>query len=194
MASVALQILIVLFVTLCVMQRVLEVAFAYNNSKKGHVIARWSIVILSFAFFLYMLGSLLEFFLISKHRFDWRVMCLGILIYGLSIILRIASILALKEFRSYNVEVRVRQTIVSNGPYSFIRHPIYLAMIIEAVSVPLALQAWFALCISLFIYIPIVITRLLVEEKSLLRVLGNEYTRYKQTTPALIPAFWGGAK
>ena len=108
-------------------------------------------------------------------------------IYILSIFVRLIAIGYLANFKSYNIEIRNRQSIIRTGPYKFIRHPIYLSMIIEAIVLPIAFHSYVGLAISGIIYLPIVALRLLIEEKAMLRIIGNEYFIYMKNTPRLLP-------
>ncbi len=79
--------------------------------------------------------------------------------------------------------------MISSGPYAIIRHPMYLGNIIMMLAMPVALGSWAAVPF-LLLYIPIIIARILNEEKVLLRDLPgyDEYCRV--TRYRLIPKIW----
>lgn len=76
------------------------------------------------------------------------------------------------------VSVFEGQTVVSSGPYSIIRHPMYAGECLLFISVPFALGSYLAL-IPAVVLIATVILRLLDEEKFLDRNLPG-YTEYKR--------------
>jgi len=126
-------------------------------------------------------------------RFGWSKMPLWISIVGDVIWLLgyFLFFLVLKEntFASRIIEINKGQKVVSTGPYSLVRHPMYSAALIMFSIVPLALGSWWALiCVIplpfLFIY------RLLNEEKFLIKeLLGyKEYTQ--KVNYRLIPFIW----
>ncbi len=60
-------------------------------------------------------------------------------------------ILQANRFAASIIQVETGQTIAAAGPYRFIRHPMYLAMTIHWLAVPLALGSIVALAASIFI-------------------------------------------
>lgn len=80
-------------------------------------------------------------------------------------------------------------TVVADGPYGFIRHPMYLGMICYALSVPLVLGSWWGLVIS-GAMIAVLIVRTTLEDRTLQRELEG-YSEYSQQVRyRLIPGVW----
>ena len=70
-------------------------------------------------------------------------------VWGVSLVLRIWMMVTLGKRWNVSLIAREHQEIVTGGPYRFIRHPNYLAVILEIAAVPLALGAyWTALAAS----------------------------------------------
>jgi len=58
---------------------------------------------------------------------------------------------------------------------------------VEAIGVPLAANAWFALLGSVFLYIPLLAIRLVLEDKGLEEKFGSSFINYKKRVPRIIP-------
>jgi len=100
-------------------------------------------------------------------------------------------ILVLKEnqFASRTVQVEQEQQVVSSGPYAFVRHPMYLGVVLMYLASPLALGSYWALLPSVGI-IPILVVRIVNEEKVLERDLAG-YREYEQKTRyRMLPGVW----
>ena len=67
------------------------------------------------------------------------------------------------------------------------RHPIYFFTIFEVLGCALIPNAFFAFLIALCAYTPLLLYRLLLEEKTLMQTFGSAYLKYKETVPCLIP-------
>jgi protein-S-isoprenylcysteine O-methyltransferase Ste14 len=92
-------------------------------------------------------------------------------------------------YAAANVRVEEGQKVISTGVYRFVRHPMYFAALFLFIGTPLALGSWWTL-LSFPVFIPILVARILNEEKVLARDLPGyiEYThkvRYR-----LIPGVW----
>lgn len=90
---------------------------------------------------------------------------------------------------SRNIQVEENQQVVSSGLYGIVRHPMYTATIAMFLSIPLILGSWVSFAIFM-LYIPIIVRRILDEEKLLLTQL-NGYDQYCQKLRwRLIPGVW----
>ncbi len=161
----------------------------YRNAEKGHVVAKWTINALALTFFILVIGSYLDFIFFKKFTIQPLIFILCMCTYAAALTLRFCSIATLNKFRSYNIELRRNQKIIKEGPYSYIRNPIYLSMLIEAFVIPMATSSIFFLFFAIVVYIPLIFVRLRIEEKTLLRLLGHEYYEYMKFVPSLIPFF-----
>lgn len=74
--------------------------------------------------------------------------------------------------------------LVTSGCYSIVRHPLYLFSMLFLLSNPVVTVRWLILSLFSFAYF---IIGALVEERRLLAEFGNEYQRYRQKVPFLIP-------
>jgi len=99
--------------------------------------------------------------------------------------------LVLKEnpYASRVVEVESEQRVITSGPYAIVRHPMYSVVLLMYIFSPLALGSYWAM-IPMFFIIPVIIARILNEEKVLKRELDG-YDEYMQKTHyRIIPGVW----
>ena len=93
------------------------------------------------------------------------------------------------SYLSRTVEVEEGQKVISTGPYSVVRHPMYTSVLLMFLFSPIALGSWCALIP--FISLPVILVlRILNEEKVLTKNLSG-YEEYRKTVPfRLIPYIW----
>ena len=92
-------------------------------------------------------------------------------------------------YASSTIELAEGQKVISSGPYSIIRHPMYLGAIIFSVGVPLALGSFWA-ALMLIPVAPALIFRI-VDEENFLRENLAGYTEYcSKVKYRLIPGLY----
>ena len=93
------------------------------------------------------------------------------------------------SYTSATIEVSDEQKVISSGPYSVVRHPMYSGAMLLLLFTPLALGSWVAIPFPLPL-IGVVVVRLLEEEKFLVANL-KDYAAYRQTVRyRLVPFVW----
>lgn len=93
------------------------------------------------------------------------------------------------SFLSRVVEVADSQKVVDTDVYGIVRHPMYVGMTILYIVSPIVLGSWWAVIPALVI-IPVIVFRILDEEKALEQELPG-YVEYKQKVKyRLIPFVW----
>jgi protein-S-isoprenylcysteine O-methyltransferase Ste14 len=85
------------------------------------------------------------------------------------------------------IGVQKEQKVVETGPYRWIRHPSYTGVLIFLVGMGLAMQSWAAMLVNIVIFGVAYGFRIFVEEKVLIRELGNSYVEYMKRTKRVIP-------
>lgn len=87
------------------------------------------------------------------------------------------------------IEVVVGQRVITSGPYAIIRHPMYLGVLLMYLLTPIALGSLWAVPIfSLFI--PLLVWRIIEEEKILLRDLPGYAEYCRERRYRLQPHIW----
>lgn len=126
-------------------------------------------------------------------RFNWSSVPKWLVITA-SIVLFISYLLygeVMREnaYLSRTIEVQENQKVIDKGLYKIVRHPMYSVTIFLFLSIPLILGSWYSL-ICFIPYIPVIIVRIINEEKILENDLDG-YTDYKKRTKyRLIPFIW----
>jgi protein-S-isoprenylcysteine O-methyltransferase Ste14 len=93
------------------------------------------------------------------------------------------------EYAARTIEVEPGQRVISSGPYSLVRHPMYLGASLIYLAAPLALGSYWAL-IPAALFPALLVARILNEEQVLLRDLAG-YADYCETVRhRLIPGIW----
>jgi protein-S-isoprenylcysteine O-methyltransferase Ste14 len=99
--------------------------------------------------------------------------------------------LVMKEnrFATSVVEIQNGQTVIASGPYSVVRHPMYLAFTIVFLSSPLVLGSFFALIPAAAI--PLLLTLRIRREEAVMRSGFAAYEAYARIVKyRLIPFVW----
>jgi protein-S-isoprenylcysteine O-methyltransferase Ste14 len=114
----------------------------------------------------------------------------GLIVMWLGLAIRVWAIATLGEVFRTTVEVDPGQTVVSSGPYRWVRHPSYSGLLLIVAGCGLAAGDWLALAVCALLPLPALLRRIQVEEAELTGVLGDRYRAYQRQTKRLIPGLW----
>ena len=94
--------------------------------------------------------------------------------------------------RNWSATLRIRQqhSLVTDGIYRHIRHPMYAAHLLWAIAQGLLLENWLAGWVFLVTFIPLYLVRAPKEEQMMLDNFGEEYRNYISRTGGIIPRLW----
>jgi len=127
------------------------------------------------------------------YRFGWSsvpppIVIAGDLLVAIGFYL-ISIVYRVNTFTSATIEIAENQSVVSTGPYAIVRHPMYASASLYLLGTPLALGSWWGLLV-LVAMLPILIWRLIDEERFLARDLSGYADYRKQVRYRLVPYVW----
>jgi protein-S-isoprenylcysteine O-methyltransferase Ste14 len=109
-------------------------------------------------------------------------------VIGLSaIVLGISARNTLGQAYSPRGAAQEQTQLIRQGPYQWIRHPLYLAAILWCSGWPLFLRSLFGSLAALAFVVPALRIRMHVEEQQLVQVFGEDYRKYQKETWRLFP-------
>jgi protein-S-isoprenylcysteine O-methyltransferase Ste14 len=115
------------------------------------------------------------------HRMHWSadIPALAILGDALVILGSYVYFLVFREnsFAASTIQVAADQRVISTGPYAFVRHPLYVGLLIFVTGIPLALGSYWALVLVAPV-LPLIVWRLQNEESFLAEHLAG-YREYQ---------------
>lgn len=93
---------------------------------------------------------------------------------------------------SETVLTKAHHTLVTTGPYRWIRHPLYATGGVLVLAVGLMAASWFILLFALIALATIRLVVVPLEERELEAKFGDAYRRYRERTGALVPRVTSG--
>jgi protein-S-isoprenylcysteine O-methyltransferase Ste14 len=127
------------------------------------------------------------------YRFGWSAVSLGAILAGHALVclgmLVVFLVFRENSFAASTIRIADGQRVISTGPYSWVRHPMYSGALLLFIGVPLALGSWWGLAVVVPL-LAVLVLRLRNEELFLLRHLPG-YAAYRQKLPyRLVPGIW----
>ncbi|MBP9691091.1 isoprenylcysteine carboxylmethyltransferase family protein [Candidatus Woesebacteria bacterium] len=113
---------------------------------------------------------------------------LGVVIVLVGVIIGISArkSLGTNWNHAYEYQVKKNHELITNGIYKYVRHPIYLGLLLSLVGAELVAKS--------YLFIPFLVIGLYLavlqgkqEEKILLNHFGDEYKKYMKTSRMLLP-------
>ena len=98
-------------------------------------------------------------------------------------------VMDVNRYAARTVQIEVGQRVISTGPYRWVRHPMYSGIVVMMLFAPLALGSYAALPFFA-LTIPVMVMRLLNEEKVLREQLPGYVEYCGRTLYRLVPYVW----
>lgn len=139
-----------------------------------------------------MLLQFLAFTLLWQGKFwirplpSWRLL-ISILAFALAITLSWTSSRALVGQLRADAALGADHRLIRSGPYSLVRNPIYLSMLLLLSAIGIVIASWQLFLAALIAFVIGTEIRVRTEEKLLASHFGEEFSNYKRSTPAYIP-------
>jgi protein-S-isoprenylcysteine O-methyltransferase Ste14 len=80
--------------------------------------------------------------------------------------------------------------LITEGPYEYVRNPIYTGMFGMLIATGLAMEHWIATIVAVIIFAAGLVIRVRTEEKLLRAAFGQEFEDYARRVPAVIPGIY----
>ena len=128
-------------------------------------------------------------------RFHWSQVPLVLQVVGAMALVGSFLLISLtfRENAFLSPTVRIQQergqTVISTGPYQYVRHPLYARGLLLFLGTSLLLGSWYGLLLVL-IMIPGLVVRAVLEERVLLKELPGYDAYMAQVKYRLIPNVW----
>jgi protein-S-isoprenylcysteine O-methyltransferase Ste14 len=106
------------------------------------------------------------------------------------LIIRVTSILQLKQQFTYTVTKVKNHELIETGLYKIIRHPGYLGQLIIFLGISSCLSNWISILLMIIPVLLGYLNRINVEEKFMAEHMGQKYLDYRKRTKKLIPAIY----
>ena|ERR1700686_3578884 len=81
-------------------------------------------------------------------------------------------------------------TLITVGPYAYVRNPVYTAMLGLLIATGLAMEHWIALIAAVVLFVMGMVIRVRSEEKLLRTAFGQEFEEYAKRVPAVLPGIF----
>ncbi len=128
--------------------------------------------------------------LVPSAAIDWQritLFLLGLVAILFGVALRWFAIRELGGYFTRDVAVTPGQPVVMHGPYRLIRHPAYSGTFLTMFGLGLAMNNWASLAALLLCVFLGHLYRVQIEEKAMLRTIGQPYIEYMHSTKRFIP-------
>jgi protein-S-isoprenylcysteine O-methyltransferase Ste14 len=117
------------------------------------------------------------------------VWCALVLLWA-AMTLRLWSFHTLGRYFTFTVQTSRDQPIVTTGPYRYVRHPGYSALLLADVAVGLLVGNWLSLVVLVAAVGCGLAYRITIEERALAQAVGPAYEEYAATRKRLVPFVW----
>jgi len=114
----------------------------------------------------------------------------GLLLMWIGIALRCWSFWTLGRYFTFRVMTSHDQQVISTGPYRYLRHPSYAALLLALIGLGLTFGNWLSVIALVGLPALGLVYRIRVEEAALATALGASYTDYASSRKRLVPLLW----
>jgi protein-S-isoprenylcysteine O-methyltransferase Ste14 len=115
--------------------------------------------------------------------FQW----VGLALFLIGVLFREWAVISLGRAFTVVVEIKPDQSLITSGPYRWIRHPAYTGSIITLGGFGLASGSWLGATLAVAMTMIGFSYRVHVEEQAMLAAFGDEYQNYMRRTGRFFP-------
>jgi protein-S-isoprenylcysteine O-methyltransferase Ste14 len=122
----------------------------------------------------------------AQGGFAWDALCIAVALGGLAVRVATAGLVP-RDTSCRNTGRPQAEALNTTGPYSVVRHPLYLGNFLMWLGVALFTTAWWAPVIVSLVFWLYYERIMFAEEEFLRRRFGTEYAAWAERTPAFLP-------
>lgn len=178
--------MVLIFFIFVALERLWATFFKNKALIKGKITKKWTLYSLTLIYAIILFSTITEY-LLKVKKINYLVSILGGALFIIAFLLRNWAIKSLNKFHSINIEIRENHELIRSGMYKYLRHPYYLSIMLEVLSLPLITNSYFTFYFALLSYIPLVLIRAHYEERAMINKFGSEYLKYKSEVYAFSP-------
>lgn len=178
------------FVVLASIYRINRLIRSYERPVgcRGKVYSPATYTVLLVLYLCIFLISVMEFFIVrSRSGINWAVSLLGLATYVAVIPVREKAIHFLGDNMSPEIEIKRTHKLITEGPYSYVRHPLAMCVLLELAGFTLVSNSYYAFGGVILVFFPFIYIRVYLEEKALIEKFGDQYLEYKKQVFAMLP-------
>ena len=141
------KLLFTVFMLFAIAERVLEGLYTSNEKKNNKIAGDWTLGVSIMSYIILVIFCVFEFYYLSYKGWSVVITTIGLVVYISALVLRFWAIKTLGgqwfihiigDYRNEN-----NLHMVKNGPYKYLKHPVYVGTILEQVAIPLVVNAYF---------------------------------------------------
>ena len=149
---------------------------------------------LTFWLFVFAYGSsvilsLIDYFFLKIVSFPESLAVVYFCIFALGFVIRLNTRRSLGKHFNLNIVIREDHTVVDEGLYKKVRHPMYFANLLIFVGFAGALSSALGILAVILFVIPVTMLRIVREERALLNKC-KAYKEYCERTYRFVPSVW----
>ena len=123
----------------------------------------------------------------GQYAFNIILQAIAVILIVASVAMEIAAFNELGKQWSLEARVLEGHKLVTTGIYSFVRHPIYTALLARLIATGLTFSHWITICIAVVVYLIGTRIRTVSEDRLLSRAFGKQFDEWKARVPSLLP-------
>jgi protein-S-isoprenylcysteine O-methyltransferase Ste14 len=123
----------------------------------------------------------------ADYPAHWWALLIGAVCYVAALWLFRTAHKLLGRNWSITLEIRAKHELIADGPYAFVRHPMYTSFLLMALGQALLLSNWFVGLAGLIGFAAFFLLRVRKEENMMLENFGPAYRSYMQRTKRIVP-------
>lgn len=178
------------FILFVIFERTWEGLYTSKDNDMDRIEGDWTLPASTISYIVLIVFCLIEFYSISRKPI-LCVMLSGVCIYAVAIFLRLWAVVSLGDQWSVHIigkdKLSGNRRLIMKGPYKYIRHPVYLGIILEQVGIPLVFNLFYTAIIIGCISVALQLAKSNLEEGEMQNRLGEDYKDYIRNTPRFNP-------